>query len=119
MLELTIQEELLKALSNSLEKEIAIIQLSQEERLVIQPLVQPELVSNEDEWIATRKHILTMQMRSKELTEASEALGEFKSVFKDFVEGKLSIKKLNNFFNNIDAFLAILEENKKTANSSK
>lgn len=112
MQELTLQEELLKALSNSMEKEIAIIQKIHEDRLVIQPLAKLDLVPNEDVWIKNRTQILTMQRRSDELKEASNKLSDFKILFKDFVEGRLSVKRLNQFIRDVDSFLAILEQNK-------
>ncbi|MBW4510276.1 MAG: hypothetical protein KME64_27710 [Scytonematopsis contorta HA4267-MV1] len=113
MLELTIQEELLKALSASIEKEIAIIKQIREERFVIIPLTQNELVPNDDSWIETRKQILVMRKKSEEIKQASQKMAEFKTLFQNFVEGKLSLKSLNQFLKDIDSFLAILEENKK------
>ena len=54
-----------------------------------------------------------MQRKSDELKDASEKLSEFKTMFKYFVEGKLSVKRLNQFVRDIDSFLEILEQNKK------
>mgnify|MGYP001796137034 CR=1 FL=1 len=113
MEELTLQEELLKYLSKSMEKEIIIIQKIHEDRLVIQPLAQIKLIDNEDAWIENRIQILTMHRKSDELKDASEKLSEFKTMFKYFVEGKLSVKRLNQFVRDIDSFLEILEQNKK------
>ncbi|QLE41337.1 hypothetical protein FD723_13410 [Nostoc sp. C052] len=116
VLELTIQKELLQALSQSIEQDMALIKIAQEERLVIRPLIQEELISDNKEWIEFRKDVLTMQRRSNELKEASEALEEFKNVFQNFIEGKLTIQRVNGFLREIDSFLAIVEASKTTSN---
>jgi hypothetical protein len=112
MLELSIQQELLQALSKSIEQNTNLIKLAQEERFVIRPLIKPELIDSEDEWIETRRNILTKQRNAQQLKLASQTLGEFKTVFKDFVEGRMSIQKLNTFLKDVDSFLVIVESTK-------
>lgn len=112
ILELTIQQEMLKALSDSLDHDVELIKLAREQRLVVRPLIQPELIQDEDGWIQNRKNILTMDRQIAALKTASAALGEFKEIFQAFVEGKLTIKRLNNVLQDIDSFIAIVENNK-------
>ena len=109
--ELELQEELLKELSDSIEKETAIIRRLQEKRLIIQPLTKLKLISDENKWIKNRIRIMNMQRNSDELKNASKKLREFKIVFKDFAQGKLSIKRLNQFIRDIDSFIAIIDKN--------
>ncbi len=109
--ELTLQQEMLNALGDSMQHEIELIKQAREERLVIRPLIQDELIQNEDGWIQTRKNILTMDRKVTELKNASQTLGEFKEVFQASVEGKISIQRLNTALKEIDSFIALVEIN--------
>lgn len=110
--ELIIQQEMLNELGDSIEQDVELIKLGRERRLVVRPLTQPEPILKEEEWIQTRKNILTMDRKIIEFKNASATLGEFKEIFKASVEGKLSIKHLNNVLKDIDSFLASVGNNK-------
>ncbi|MDJ0796976.1 MAG: hypothetical protein QNJ51_09095 [Calothrix sp. MO_167.B12] len=105
MFELMLQEELLKALSNSIVADIKIIKSLQEKRFVIEPLAQPELISDEDTWISKRMEIMKMEIKSAKLKTASEKLGDVKNIFQGFVEGNLSREQINRFQNGIKEIL--------------
>ena len=110
--ELTIQQEILNALGDSMQQDVALIKSAQEQRLVIRPLIQPEPIVQQDEWIQTRKKILTMDRKIAELRQASTALGEFKDIYQASVQGKLSIARINGVLQDMDSFLALIEKNK-------
>ncbi len=106
--ELTIQQEMLDALRDSIQHDAKIIQSLREGRLVVRPLMQSQPIEQEDEWIQKRKYVLTLNTKIAELQEASTALGEFKEIFQAAVSGKLSLERLNNGLKDIDAFLALV-----------
>ncbi|WP_017318550.1 hypothetical protein [Mastigocladopsis repens] len=110
--ELTIQEKVLHALSDSLREDVKSIKLARELRLVIRPLTQPEQIKDEDEWIQNRKNILLMDAKIEEIQKASTALQKFREIFQASVEGKLNIARLNNHLKDIDSFLALVENDK-------
>lgn len=109
MLQLTLQQEMLDELGSSIEHDMNTIKSAQEQRLIVRPLTHTDPISNENEWIQTRRTILTMDRKIAELKAANAALGEFKEVFQAFVEGKLSIQRLNSVLKDIDSFLAQIE----------
>lgn len=107
-LELITQRELLDALGKSIKQDVELIQIAQEQRLVINPLVQTAPVSNGDTWITTRKTILTMQKNVSQLASASMAMNNFRDVFKAFVEGRTESDRINTLLTDIEAFVAIV-----------
>lgn len=107
-LELTTQEELLDVLGKSTKHDLQLIQLAQEQRLVIRPLIQPELISNEEAWIATRKSILTGQKNANQLIAASAAITDFKEIFQSFVEGETDSARINTLLTDIESFVALI-----------
>lgn len=113
MVELTIQREMLKALGDSMAQDAKLIRIAQEERFVIYPLTDDKAVPDVDTWIDTRRKLLIMEARGKELNEASKALSNFQAVFEDFVKGKLSLARLNAFLQDVDTFLKLVEADKK------
>ncbi len=106
--ELTIQEELLKFLSEDIQRDVEKIQELQEQRLVIQPLTQPQPILNEEQWIQARSNILTMNIKIEGLARASNTLKEFKQTFQKYLEGKTSVTHLNLVLKNIDSFLILV-----------
>ncbi len=106
MKELTIQQEMLKAVSLDIKTDIKTIKSAEEYRLVIEPLVDAKPISNKEEWIDMRRQVLSMQKKSFEFQKASETLGEFKEVYQAFLTGKTSKTNLNNFVKNVNNFIA-------------
>lgn len=107
-LELITQSELLDALGKSIKQDVELIQIAQEQRLVISPLVQTAPVSNGDTWITTRRTVLTMQKNVSQLASASMAMNNFRDVFKAFVEGRTESDRINTLLTDIEAFFAIV-----------
>lgn len=107
-LELITQSELLDALGKSIKQDVELIQIAQEQRLVINPLVQTAPVSNGDTWITTRRTILTMQKNVSQLASASMAMNNFRDIFKAFVEGRTESDRINTLLTDIEAFVAIV-----------
>lgn len=107
-LELITQRELLDALGKSIKQDVELIQIAQEQRLVINPLVQTAPVSNGDTWITTRRTVLTMQKNVSQLASASMAMNNFRDVFKAFVEGRTESDRINTLLTDIESFVAIV-----------
>ncbi|WP_254625835.1 hypothetical protein [Nostoc sp. TCL240-02] len=76
-------------------------------------MIQDTTISDEDTWIETRRNLLRMEKRGQELQFASQTLGNYQEVFQAFYEGKLSLARVNNFLQEIDDFLQIVEVDKK------
>ena len=112
--ELTLQREMLKEIGGFMTHRVELMKQAREIRLVIRPLTAEKPINNEDQWINERKRIFFMDRQVKELTNASEALNEFKDIFQASVEGKINSQRLNNSLRDIDSFLALLENNKKS-----
>lgn len=110
MLELKTQQELLNVLSTQIKGELKGIQDRQELRLVINPLLKPMPIADEDSWIATRRDLLTQELTAAELETASQALGDFQNIFQDFVEGKSSSGRINALLTDIENLLSVIEK---------
>jgi hypothetical protein len=104
--ELTIQQAMLKALSLDIKSDIGTIKSAEEYRLVIEPLVNAEPITNKKAWIDMRQQVLSMQKKSFEFQKASETLGEFKEIYQAFLTGKTSKGNLNDFVRNVNVFIA-------------
>ncbi|MBC1235639.1 hypothetical protein [Nostoc sp. 2RC] len=109
MLELKTQQELLNVLSTQIKGDLKGIQDRQELRLVINPLLQPTPIADEDTWIATRRELLTQELTAAELENASQALGDFQNIFQDFVEGRSSSGRINALLTDIEDLLSVIE----------
>ncbi|MBV6628196.1 MAG: hypothetical protein KI793_35640 [Rivularia sp. (in: Bacteria)] len=116
--ELTIQQEMLKKLSEFMKVRNEIKRNAQELHFVIRPLIKEGYMQYQEErnWIQRRIKILKSDNRVEKLELASNALKEFKGVFKDTVAGKITVARLNNTLEDIDNFLAILNETEQTEN---
>ena len=114
--ELTIQQEMLKKVSEFMKFRNDIKQNAKELHFVIRPLIREEKMTYQEErkWIDERIGILKSDNEMQELEAASEALQEFKDVFKDTVEGKITVARLNSALEDIDDFLALLEKPEET-----
>ncbi|MEH2151482.1 hypothetical protein [Nostoc sp.] len=113
LLELTIQKEMLKVIGDSIAQDAKLIRIAREERFVIRPLIEETTISDEDTWIETRRDLLKMERRGQELQFANQALGNFQEVFQAFIEGKLSVSRINNFLQEVDNLLQLVEADKK------
>lgn len=113
--ELTIQQEMLKKVSEFMRFRNDIKQNAKELHSVIRPLIREEKMTYQEErdWIDDRISILKSDNEMQKLEAASEALQEFKDVFKDTVEGKITVARLNSALEDIDDFLALLEKPEK------
>ncbi|MEO1432799.1 MAG: hypothetical protein AAFV71_27785 [Cyanobacteria bacterium J06633_8] len=110
--ELTIQQKMLNKLSGFMKVRNDIIRNAQEQHFVIRPLINEKNMEYEKEraWIEQRIKILKSDNRIEQLESASDALKQFKDIFKDTVEGKITVARLNNALEDIDEFLALLEK---------
>jgi hypothetical protein len=107
--ELTIQQEMLNFLSESLQNDVEMIQSAREQRLIVEPLTSSSDIQSQNQWIEDRKNILTMDRRVEELKNAGEALGEFKTAYQEAVVGEMNTARLNHLLRDIDTFLALIE----------
>ncbi len=109
---LEIQEVLIAELSRTIDVDIRSITSSRETRSVIPPIVSKTPIANPSEWVSLRKSTLTASKTVMELTEASQSLTEFKSVFKAILEDKLTSARIDSFIKEADEFIKIVEKNR-------
>ena len=110
--EITIQEKILKVISDSIENDMEIMRDLKEDRLVIEPLLDSENF-DENTWIETRYKVLThnTEVLSK-IKRASDTLGKFKEIFIASIEGEINSKRLKNFIQETNSFSVLLSEQK-------
>lgn len=108
--ELTIQEEMLKALGGMMNTNINQLEDQREQLLVILPLQEEKPIPHEllPQWTQTRKKMFLLNRQVKQLNEASFALEDFKEIYKASVEGKVNSINLDRALKDIDYFLALL-----------
>ncbi|KST62549.1 hypothetical protein [Mastigocoleus testarum] len=112
--ELTLQREMLKEIGSFMKHRTQEMKQVRENRLIIRPLIASNPIRSADIWINERRKIFFMDQQIQELTDASQALDEFKDIFQASVEGKINSQRLNNSLKDIDSFLSILENSKKS-----
>jgi hypothetical protein len=110
--EITIQEKLLKIISNSMEEDAKIKRDLQEYRLVVKPLIQPGNLNNDEEaWIKERNDILKQDADIiLAINQASDNLREFKEIFIASIEGDITSKRLNKFLRETNSFSAFVPD---------
>ena len=109
--EITIQEELLKVLSKSMEDDVKVMRELKEFRLVLNPLIQPGDIAG-DEWIQTRNKVMTQDTQPiLTINQASASLGEFKQMFIASVEGEVTSKRLKKFIQETNSFSELVLNN--------
>lgn len=103
--EITIQEKVFDFLAESIKGDLKIMRELQEYRLVIMPLIQQEGI-DEDEWIKTRKEVLTKHIETISLIKtASNNLKEFKEIFQASIEGEITSERFKKFLKDTDYLL--------------
>jgi hypothetical protein len=108
--ELTIQQDMLEKLKGSMEQDLEVIKSLREKRLLINPLIDEKPIEDGDAWIEEYKQMLLLDQRIVEISNASEALDQFKGIYKASVEGKINSETLNNALEDIGTFLALLDK---------
>ncbi|GAA6623910.1 hypothetical protein [Scytonema sp. NUACC26] len=109
--ELTIQQEMLNFLSESLQDDVEMMKSAREQRLIIEPLTSSTNIEAQNQWIEDRRKIITIDRKVAELKNAGEALGEFQKAYEAAVRGELNTARLNHLLRDIDTFLALIENN--------
>ncbi|MDY6896754.1 MAG: hypothetical protein SWZ49_01560 [Cyanobacteriota bacterium] len=114
--QLKIQREMLAILGEIMKTRVESIKNSREQRLVINPILEENPIPSNSiaQWMNFRKEILLMDKQVKEIEEASGALNDFQNIYKASVEGKINSQSLNNSLEDIDRFLALLQNNNKS-----
>ncbi|WP_392529985.1 hypothetical protein [Nostoc sp. C117] len=107
--EITIQEKVLKFISELVEQDVVTLQDLQEQRLLIEPLKSENI--DENEWSETRLTVLTQNAQIiLAIDKASNNLNQFKELFIASIEGQLTSKQLNNFIQETNFFLVFIPE---------
>lgn len=114
--ELAIQESVLQFLTIQLQSDLNIIQSSQDHRLLLQPYIASEPITNSDEWIEKRRNIRTMKTSLEALNDASQSSRKFKQSFRLLLKDDLTVERADALLSDIDFLLNVAEELKKATN---
>lgn len=107
--ELETQEVLLDVLGDSINNELKITAESIQTRLIIRPYIQEEPIVKEDDWITTRKKVLTSQKTAWELANASDAARNFRKIFLEVINEDFNQARFDYYLSEIEAFLTFVE----------
>ena len=114
--ELAIQESVLQFLSIQLENDLKIIQESQDHRLLLQPYVASEPITDPDEWIVKRRNFLTTKTSLEALDNASQASQKLRKSFELLLEDKFTVERADALLSDLNSLLDVAEELKKATN---
>jgi hypothetical protein len=81
-----------------------------EQRLVIDPLISPTSIAKPDDWITSRRSVLTMKLTAEQLKTASENVKKLREAFEDLASGKLTLDRVNSLLTDFDALLSVAEK---------
>jgi hypothetical protein len=107
--ELVLQEHLLNALAEAIAQDLKITAQAREQRLVIQPLIQPTAIPAPDPWIASRRTVMLTNPEIAELQSASRAAADMRETFEDLIAGRLSMARLLGVIADLDGIISIAE----------
>jgi hypothetical protein len=109
--QLLLQEQLLELLTRQISEDLRQIRIFQEDRLIEPSILSdtPISVGQQERWINERRRILLLQTTSDKLVAAKDASREFRNLFEDLVEGRLTTQRINFFLDDIDEILRIIE----------
>lgn len=93
--QLLLQEVLLNVIIDDVKSDINDIHVVREERIIATPYGTTKIpAKDQQDWIDQRGKIMILQSKIVELEEARKVSGEFRSVFEDFVSGRLNYRSL-------------------------
>jgi len=111
--ELKTQEELLRALGAALKHDLTVTREIREQRLVIEPLLDPKAIGNPDAWIANRRAVLNLASTADELASASSAVKGLREAFESLMSGQLDPERIQSLQDDFGTLLAFAETVKK------
>ncbi len=109
---------MLTVLGEIMKNRVQSIKDAREIRLVISPLVKTEPITSIPNWMKLRREVLLMDKQVEEIEQASGALDNFQDIYKASIEGKINSYSLNQNLEDIDRFLALLQNNQPSQNES-
>jgi|CZKN01.1.fsa_nt_gi hypothetical protein len=112
-MELNTEEVLLRALSGDIKHDLDIVREIREARLVIVPFVASDSIKNYDEWMASRKAVLSMNAPVAELAAASTTLGKLREAFEGLMGGKLDDDRIRAVEGDFKTIIALTDTVKK------
>lgn len=117
--ELAVQESVLRFLTIQLKGDLEIIQNSRDHRLLWEPYIASERITNSDEWITKRRNILTMKTSLEALNDASQSSQKFKESFRLLLKDEFTMERANALLSDINSLLDVAEELKQATNKPK
>lgn len=117
--EIEIQEAVLRLLTSQIKTDLKDIQNLQDERLILPAFASEQPIENPDDWIMERRKVRTMTLSVKGLDDATQASESFKESFKLLLEDKFTIGRANALLSEIESFINVTENLKKSINQPK
>lgn len=106
---LEIQERLLKELTDQIKHALTLNKESNEQTLIIEPIVSSEKLKNTECWISTRRRILYTPLTIEELGTASRAATKLREAFEGLITGEVTIGRISALITDIEGLLSLAE----------
>jgi uncharacterized coiled-coil protein SlyX len=106
---LAIQEQLLATLTDQVRKALSLGRQSQEQMLVMSPMLADSDLRNVEGWVSTRRRVLMASMAMDELEAASHAATELREAFEGIVAGNVTVAKMNALLADVHSLLSVAE----------
>ena len=107
--QLEIQENLLKNLASQIEHSLNLSKGSQEQILIIDPIVSNKELKSTENWVLDRRRILYTHLTIDELKTASETAAKLREAFEGLITGEVTIGRINALITNVEGLLSLAE----------
>jgi len=106
---LRIQEQLLKELADQVKHALEISKDSQEQTLILDPIVSSKGLRSPENWVSTRRRILLTPLTIAELEAASHSAAKLREAFEGLITGEVTAGRMNAVLTDIEGLLSIAE----------
>lgn len=106
---LAIQEQTLLALKEQITHALELSKSTQEQTLVIKPLLSDQVLKDPEQWVSTRRRIFYTLLTLHELSAASVAATKLREAFEGLITGETSIGRINSLLTDIEGLLSVAE----------
>jgi hypothetical protein len=104
---LEIQEQLLKELAGEIGHALTLSRNSQEQVLLMDPIVSDKEMRAQETWVSTRRRVMLSSLTAEELTAASLAATKLREAFEGVLSGEVTIGRMNALLADIDRLLYV------------
>jgi len=106
---LAIQEQLLASLTEQIKHALSLSKSSQEQVLVIEPLVSQSILKDPQQWVLTRRQVMYTALTVEEVAKAGKTATKLREAFEGLLTGEVTIGRLNALITDIEGLLSVAE----------